>query len=80
VENTDIIIRDSVFDSNLVAGVWLINSNSLIENTLFKNHNKRYHYTPRVPGKGMTVAIYLENSNPNLINLTFEENEVNIYP
>jgi hypothetical protein len=80
IENTDIIIRDSVFRNNLVADIWLINSSSTIEDTSFEGPNKEYYYEPRGPGRGITVDIYLEDSNPVLNNLTFDENEVNIYP
>ncbi len=80
IENTDIVIRDSVFRNNLVADIWLINSSSTIENTSFEGLNKEYYYEPRGPGRGITVDIYLDNSNPILKNLTFDENEVNIYP
>lgn len=80
VEDTTITIKNSVIENNLVAGVWLKNSDSLIEETTFKNNNQDYYYLPRAPGSGKTVALYLEDSNPTLINLTFEGNAVNIYP
>jgi len=80
VENTNIIIRDSIIENNRGAGVWLVNSDSLIENTLFRDNKAEYYYPPRSPGRGLTVALYIENSDPTLKNLTFEGNTFNIYP
>jgi len=81
IEGTDVTIRNSVVENNLVAGIWLNSSNSLIEDTLFRNNNQEYYYAPREPGMGITVALFLGGvSNPILNNLTFEGNAVNIYP
>ncbi|MCD6550447.1 lamin tail domain-containing protein [bacterium] len=78
IDNATATIRNSVFDSNLVAGVWLTNSDSVIEDSVFRNHNQNYGYGP--PYK-TSCGIRLEgSSNPVLDNLSFENNTYDIYP
>jgi len=82
IDNADITIRDSLIEENVAGGVWMYNSSSTIEDTLFRDNNKEYFYEyARWPMHGLTVALYIDpDSNPNLVNLTFEGNTVNIYP
>lgn len=70
-ENVSITISNSIIENNLVAGVQLINSTSTIKNTTFRNYPKK------IPSGGWLEysALYLENSNPILIDNHFEDEE-----
>ena len=70
VENvTDFTVKNSLFDSNIVAGLELVNSTTTIEKTTFKNHDT--YYKPYRPSR----AIYVRSDPcPVMSQMTLEDN------
>lgn len=75
VENTVITISNSVIENNLYAGVELDYSDSTIRDTIFRNHTAKYNYNTND-----SSALLKASSNPNLENVEFENNSVDIFP
>ncbi len=79
-ENTSIILRNSIIENNLFKGVWLENSpNTIVENSIFQNHLEEDNIVSGRPEWHKNIAVYIDSSNPQIKNSTFQNNLTGIY-
>ena len=80
VEDTSVTIKNSIIRNSLFKGVWLVNSpNTVIENTIFQNNNEFDFLSASQFPWDRNIAIYVDSSNPEIKNSTFENNLTGIY-
>jgi len=72
VDQSSILLKDSVIEHNKHQGLWLIDSDSVLDNV-------HIAYTSQCLDKYGGIGIKIENGNPILDNLTFEANTCNIF-
>ena len=73
VDQSSVLIKNSLFDSNLNKSLYLINSNSIVDNTKFLNHVKADSGTVLQP-----AGMYIEGGSPEVSNCSFESNNYGI--
>ena len=72
VDQSSIILKDSVIQKNANNGVWLANSPSVIDGVQFLEHTKS---TVSLPAK----AVYVQGGSPIIKNSSFQNNNYGIY-
>lgn len=80
IEDASAVVKNSIIEHNLFKGLWLINSeNSIIENTVFKNNLEYDGLSQSKFAWERNMAIYIDSSNPQIQNSTFQNNLTGIY-
>ena len=87
VENTSIVLNNSIVEHNLFKGLWLINSpNTVVENSIFQNHLKCDYLSQHNFDWRKNIAIYIDSSElpiseigPQIKNSIFQNNLTGIY-
>ena len=72
-DNCNISLKDSYLHDNQNNGLWLINSNSVIDNVKFYNHTAREEFI------GQAKAIFIQGGSPEVKNSYFEKQTFGIY-
>ncbi|HLD70780.1 MAG TPA: lamin tail domain-containing protein [Negativicutes bacterium] len=75
VESSAISLRNAVFDNNANAGVWLVNSASVVDAVAFGNHQTTSIYGLFADAK----AIYVQGGAPEIKNSEFTDNWYGIF-
>jgi len=73
-DNCDISLKNSFIHDNQNNGLWLINSNSVIDNVKFLNHTEVQQDWPI-----KARAVYIQGGNPEIKNSYFETQAYGIY-
>jgi len=74
INNTDVIISNSLFEDNLFAGLELENSTTTIINTVFKDHRAKYNYDME-----NSKGVFINNATPIFTNAIFNNNYYGVY-
>jgi len=72
---TSISLKNSVIENGSGPGLWLVNSDSIIENTKFIDLNKGIINDPRLRGEG---ALLICGKSPEVKNSYFQKNKIGI--
>jgi len=71
VENSLVTIKDSLFRYNKNKGIYLVNSDSLIDNVQF---TENVTYCEECHNKSISVGVYVSGGSPTIQNSLFKKN------
>jgi len=74
IDNSNVVISNSLFENNLIAGLELENCTTTITNTTFKDHRAQYGY-----GGERSKGLWSKNATPVFSSTVFNNNYYGIY-
>ena len=74
MENGNLSIKNSIFEENIVAGVYFKGGNLNLENTIFRNHNVPFGYS-----NTSSAGLRIKRDSLLLKDCFFEKNSIDIY-
>jgi len=74
IESNDVVISNSLFENNLIAGLELENCTTTITDTIFKDHRAKYNYN-----RGNSKGLWMKNALSVFTNTVFNNNYYGLY-